>query len=135
MLLSRLYLKVIAGVGTTEKQSRIIFDRLLDDAYEAYLEGRVPGYEKPGRPSKGSIALNVDVKPETKQLIKTLTDNFQCSQGEIIDFLVWSYQKQNENTDFSYTTIPETKSLGRLSVCEKPTVKKHRNRKVNGKTK
>ncbi len=113
--------ETIAGVGRTEKASRKIFDNLLDDAYEAYLEGRVPGYEKAGRPTKGCIALNADVKPETKEFIKDLASNFKCSQGEIVDFLSLTYQKQKENQSFSYTNI-SSKSNSKeqwLSVCEK----------------
>src|SRR6516164_2602533 len=79
--------ETIAGVGGTEEDSWKVFDNLLDDAYEAYLEGRVPGYERAGRPAKGGVALNVDVKSETKELIKRLAADFHCSQGEIIDFL------------------------------------------------
>ncbi len=112
----------IAGVGTTKTASMKVFNDLLDDAYEAYLEGRVPGYDKAWRPTKGYIALNIDVKPDTKQFIKSLTDNFKCSQGEIIDFLVCAYQKQTENTGFSYNNIGSD-NTGRLSVCEKPNTK------------
>jgi len=89
--------ETIAGVGASEKQSRKVFENLLDDAYQAYLEGRVPRYDKPGRPTKGGVAMNVDVKPETKQLIKELADDFQCSQGEIIDFFAFAYQKRHES--------------------------------------
>jgi hypothetical protein len=34
--------ETIAGIGKTEKESKRVFDNLLDDAYQAYLEGRVP---------------------------------------------------------------------------------------------
>ena len=110
--------ETIAGVGKTEKASRKIFEHLLDDAYEAYLEGRVAGYEKPGRPAKGRLSLNIDVKPNTKEFIKKLADNIQCSQGEIIDFLAWTYQKQQESQAFSYTNISHDNDQW-LSVCEK----------------
>jgi hypothetical protein len=113
--------ETIAGVGTTEKESRKIFDNLLDDAYEAYLEGRVPGYEKAGRTAKGRIALNADVKPEAKQFIKNLADDFQCSQGEIIDFLVCAYQREKDNRVFSYANADRTAGSNKqwLAVCEK----------------
>ena len=91
--------ETIAGIGVTEEDSWKVFDNLLDDAYEAYLEGRVPGYERPGRPAKGGVALNIDVKSETKELIKNLANDFQCSQGEIIDFLTFAYRKRNEHSD------------------------------------
>ena len=113
--------ETIAGVGATEKESRKIFDNLLDDAYEAYLEGRVPGYEKAGRPAKGRIALNADVKPEAKQFIKNLADDFQCSQGEVIDFLVCAYQRKEDNKVFSYAEAERMTGNSKqwLAVCEK----------------
>ncbi len=113
--------ETIAGVGATEKESRKVFDNLLDDAYEAYLEGRVPGYEKAGRPAKGRIALNADVKPEAKQFIKNLADDFQCSQGEIIDFLIYAYQRQEDNKVFSYADAERKTGSNKqwLKVCEK----------------
>jgi len=121
--------ETIAGVGKTEKESRKVFDNLLDDAYEAYLEGRVPSYEKAGRPAKGYTPLNIDVKPITKQFIKHLTDNFKCSQGEIIDFLVWAYQKQRESTAFSYINTEVNRATGRLTIRENSQSRKQRDSK------
>lgn len=53
----------VLGVGDTPEEAERPFSDLLDDAYDAYLEGRVPGYTKPGRPAKGGVALNSDVRP------------------------------------------------------------------------
>lgn len=90
--------ETIAGVGLTKNDSMQVFENLLDDAYEDYLEGRVPGYDKPGRPAKGQVALNADVKPETKQLIKSLAKSFDCSQGEVLDYLAFAYEKHQKAT-------------------------------------
>lgn len=76
-----------AGIGETEDEAHRLFSNLLDDAYESYLEGRVPEYDKPGRPSKGRVALNTDVQPNTKDAVKTMSAEFGCSQGEILDYL------------------------------------------------
>ncbi len=76
-----------SGIGETEDEAHRLFSNLLDDAYEAYLEGRVPEYDKPGRPSKGRVALNTDVLPDTRKGVKSLAQELNCSQGEILDFL------------------------------------------------
>jgi predicted RNase H-like HicB family nuclease len=84
--------ETIAGVGDTPEDAFRVFDDLLDDAYEAYLEGRVPGYDKPGRPTKGYTSLNTDVRPETKATLRALSAQFGCSMGELIDFLLFYYE-------------------------------------------
>lgn len=86
--------ETIAGVGMTQKQAYRVFRDLLDDAYEAYLEGRVGGYSAPGRPAKGGMPLNIDVKPETREYIRELAGNCACSQGEAIDLLALYHEKK-----------------------------------------
>lgn len=82
----------VLGVGGTPEEAETTFSDLLDDAYEAYLEGRVPGYAKPGRPSKGGVSLNSDVQPTTKESIKQLSQQFDCSTGEVVDYLLFCWQ-------------------------------------------
>ena len=82
----------IAGVGDTPEQARTVFLQLLDDGYLAYLEGRVPGYDKPGRPSKGAIPVSYRLQPDTKSALSTLSKKLDCSQGEAIDYLVFRHK-------------------------------------------
>ena len=80
----------VLGVGDTPQEAEKTFSDLLDDAYESYLEGRVPGYSKPGRPAKGGLPLNSDVRPETKNRLRELAKQFDCSTGEVVDYLLFS---------------------------------------------
>jgi predicted RNase H-like HicB family nuclease len=77
----------VIGVGDSESEALKEFCDILDDAYEAYLEGELK-YDYPGRPAKNRIALNVDVQPNTKKSIKDLAAEKGCSQGEVVDFLL-----------------------------------------------
>ncbi|CAN5663175.1 hypothetical protein BH10CYA1_BH10CYA1_51810 [soil metagenome] len=70
-------------------------EELLSDAYEAFHKGRVPK-DKSGRPSKDTVALNTDVKSDTKETIGDLAKSIGCSQGEVIDFLALYYVKIND---------------------------------------
>lgn len=77
----------VIGVGDSESEALKEFCDILDDAYEAYLEGELK-YDYPGRPAKNRIALNVDVQANTKKSIKDLAMEKGCSQGEVVDFLL-----------------------------------------------
>jgi predicted RNase H-like HicB family nuclease len=96
----------IAGTGDTKPEAMEVFENQLQDAYEAYLEGRVPK-DRRGRPSKNQVALNVDVNPDTKEMIKELAARIDCSQGEVVDFLTMLYDKtmsaesRNEQTELA----------------------------------
>jgi len=95
----------IAGVGDTPEQSHVVFVNLLDDGYLAYLEGRVPGYDKPGRPSKGAVPVSYRLQPGTKEDLAKFAHEIECSQGEAIDYLVFRHkleqlEKQQEKKNF-----------------------------------
>lgn len=108
----------IAGAGETTAEAFQTFENLLSDAYEAYLEGRVP-QERRGRPSKSGLALNTDVKPETKDVIVRLAKEFGCSQGEVIDYLALYYDKKSSEEYQAH------KDQGRLEVSEKLSTYMH----------
>ncbi len=80
----------VIGAGDSEIEAFKEFEDILSDAYDAYCQGRLK-YEKPGRPTKNTTSLNVDVRPETKDQIKELATTIGCSQGEAVDFLVSCY--------------------------------------------
>ena len=75
------------GVAKTEAEAQHIFFELLDEYYVAYLEGKLVGYEKRGRPAKGYVDFHVQVKPLVKKGIATRAQELGISQGEIIDYL------------------------------------------------
>lgn len=59
----------VTGVAETASEARKIFNELLDETYVAYLEGKLVGYDKRGRPAKGNVEFHAQVKPEVKQQI------------------------------------------------------------------
>jgi predicted RNase H-like HicB family nuclease len=83
----------VIGVGESIEEATREFVDILSDAYEAYLEGRMPTGAKAGRPARNRVALNTDVNPDTRVTIKELATKFGCSQGEIIDYLL-AFHKQ-----------------------------------------
>lgn len=89
----------IIGIGNTQGEAWEVFLRHLDTVYMAYLEGQLAAHEKRGRPSKGLVALNISVKPHTKENIVHLSEDFEASQGEVVDYL------------FFYHTIMRTQNL------------------------
>ena len=83
----------VLGVGDTEEEAHSIFDDLLADAYLAFIEGRLSTqYDKPGRPSKGRSIFSADIKPSTKTEIKKFAEDVGCTQGELIDVLLFFFK-------------------------------------------
>lgn len=125
-------LDIIAGVAETEEESWAIFVDLLQAAYIEYLEGRMVGSYKRGRPAKGGIHLHVQVKPETREQLSVLAKEFGISQGEVIDFLSFAYSTAEVNSSLKtgefrigrqrIPAIPPSEL--RLRKSRKPTVKK-----------
>lgn len=97
----------IIGAGDSIEEAARGFNDILSDAYQAYLEGRLSS-EKPGRPAKNRIALNIDVKPETRQSVKELAIKYACSQGEVIDYLLAFHQRCNR---VAIRAVDETRSV------------------------
>ncbi|MBX9880281.1 MAG: hypothetical protein K2Y22_17615 [Candidatus Obscuribacterales bacterium] len=106
----------VLGVGDTPQEAAKTFSDLLDDAYEAYLEGRVPGYSRPGRPAKGGVALNSDVRPETKKRIKEIAEDFECSTGEIVDYLLFTWEHREGATKARNQKAPNKGQLEELKI-------------------
>ncbi len=77
----------VIGVGETESEAKQIFDELLDETYVAYLEGKLVGYDKRGRPSKGNVEFHALVKPEVKAQISQRAKALGVSQGDVIAYL------------------------------------------------
>jgi predicted RNase H-like HicB family nuclease len=136
----------VLGVGDSEDEAWATFDDILEDAYGAYLEGRMKHvYDKPGRPVKDTVALNSDVKPTTKNEIKRLADSFGCSLGEAIDFLLFYHQAKEGNVvskagkpkikpaTINYESIIPTleEIKNRMSVCESAIESFTASKKIN----
>lgn len=105
----------VLGVGETPEEAERTFSDLLDDAYEAYLEGRVPGYTKPGRPAKGGVSLNSDVRPETKERVKEIAKQFDCSTGEVVDYLLFCVEHSDSITKTQQSNTSKVSQLEELT--------------------
>lgn len=88
--------QAIAGVGETPKKAWTVFYRLLDAIYLDYLEGKLAGYSKPGRPRKGGTPFNAIVQPDTKKGLSRIAKEFSISQGEVVDYLFFYYQVKRQ---------------------------------------
>lgn len=99
--------EAVIGAGDTEKESKREFDDLLSDAYEAYLEGRL-NYERVGRPAKHRIALNTDVMQQTKESIKIMAQELDCSQGEVIDYLYFFYNHKKSYSQAKVSAVSDS---------------------------
>jgi hypothetical protein len=75
------------GVARSEKEAWKLFHELLSDYYIDYLEGKLVGYEKPGRPAKGYVELHAQVKPKVKEQIAKKAKELGISFGEMIEYL------------------------------------------------
>lgn len=87
-VVSSMIFHVCAGIGDTPEEAWTLFKYFLNETYIDYKEGRLAGYDKAGRPSKGGLGIHVRVQPTTKEDIDKLAKKFGISQGEVIDYLV-----------------------------------------------
>jgi hypothetical protein len=78
----------VIGVGKTRKEAWKIFNELLNETYVAYLEGKLVGYEKRGRPAKGNVEFHTQVRPSVKEHINKRAQELGISQGDVIAYLV-----------------------------------------------
>lgn len=76
------------GAAPTQKEAWEHFVHHVDDTYIEYLEGRLASYAFPGRPSKSLQPISLRVKEHTKKIIAEAAEEIECSQGELIDYLV-----------------------------------------------
>ncbi len=84
------------GAAETEKIAWAHFDHHVEDSYKEYAAGRLAGmYDSPGRPSKSLASFTVRVRPRTKKLISELAEEKQCSQGELVDYLLAYWEAGN----------------------------------------
>lgn len=77
----------IIGVHEQESEAWRLFHELLDETYVAYLEGKLVGYDKRGRPAKGNVEFHAQIKPELKAQIVEKAKELGISQGEVIAYL------------------------------------------------
>lgn len=80
-----------AGIDYNATKAWQLFDEMLEDVYQDYLDGRGIGVDsmyQRGRPPKGNTAFNCGIKPDTKATIETLAAELGCSQGEVVDYVV-----------------------------------------------
>lgn len=95
-------LDVCHGIADTKAEAWDTFDDLLNAMYIEYLEGKGVGRYKRGRPAKGRVEFHAQLKQETKKGIADLAKQWEISQGEALDFLMFFYRcQQSENKPVS----------------------------------
>ncbi len=108
----------VAGVGDTKDEAFKVFVELLDDAYEELEKDNVLGYKR-GRPAKGGVNLHCQVRPSTKDTITELAAKFDdISQGEMIDFLLFYFQRKTEEVEVVQSARSHSALEERLSLVE-----------------
>ena len=104
----------LAGAGETVKEAWESFKVFLDSAYQSYLEDRLGGsYGKRGRPAKDNIEIHVKVRQTTKTALQQLAEDKECSQGEVIDYLLASYKAQDTLALSAGCGLPAIKKVPR----------------------
>jgi predicted RNase H-like HicB family nuclease len=90
---SPLFSRVI-GIGPTAKEAKANFLQVLERAYEHLKSGKVRGYTKSGRPSEGGVYTHCIIRPETKDGLEAHAKLLGLSQGQMIDYAFFFYEKK-----------------------------------------
>ncbi len=78
----------VIGAETSEEQAWNIYHELLDEMWEAHLEGKLADHAKPGRPAKGIVNINVQVTPEIRATLRKNAKALAVSQGDFVAFAI-----------------------------------------------
>lgn len=97
---------VVIGVGETDDEAKGEFDKALDDVFDEVTADNVAGY-KMGRPAKGYVAFNTNLRPSSRKRIQSLASELDVSQGEAVDFLVFFHECKSQEKG----RIPEKNEL------------------------
>jgi len=79
---------VVIGVGDTKDEAVRTFETTLEGMYDELTNDNVAGYTM-GRPSKGYVPFNANIRPSSKTKLAELAEEFDIAQGEVVDFLVF----------------------------------------------
>lgn len=79
---------VMIGTGDSEQEALESFESALNSSYKEIEADNVAGY-KMGRPAKGYVAFNTNIRPASRTKISKLAEEMDISQGEVIDYLVF----------------------------------------------
>ena len=79
---------VIIGTGDSEDEAIRSFESALENSYKEITADNVAGY-KMGRPAKGYVQFNTNIRPGSKETISTLAEQLDISQGEVVDYLIF----------------------------------------------
>lgn len=107
-----------AGIGDTPAEARRHFWQMMDTLYDDLKNGKVAGYDKPGRPAKGGVDLHVRVRKSTMNSIREYADKLGISQGELVDFMLANLE--------IFTVLDDTKmpSASRTKPVRQPQSRK-----------
>jgi predicted RNase H-like HicB family nuclease len=97
----------VIGTGETADEALTVFEEMLEDFFPHLKSGNVIGYNRVGRPAKpGLVQLSCKPKAETQAFVNQLAGELDLSQGEVIDYLCFWYQKRSLNQHEDATSQP-----------------------------
>jgi hypothetical protein len=91
---------VAIGLGATPDEAKQSFDAALNDVFDELTADNVAGY-KMGRPAKGYVPLNTNIRPASKQMLAELARQMDISQGEVVDYLLFFHKCKLEEEQAS----------------------------------
>lgn len=109
---------VVIGVGETKAEAKESFETALNDVYEEIVGDNVAGY-KAGRPSKGYVAFNTNIRPSSRAAVIALSKSMDISQGEVVDYLVFYYECKKQEPELRHHNVDLAQVLQAVAANEK----------------
>ncbi len=127
---SALIPNIVIGIGDTTDEAFSTFYQALDDMFDEVVADNVAGYSK-GRPSKGYVPFNANVRPTSKAKLSELSEQLDVSQGETVDFLVFFHDRKLQETVPVLQKDQVVEALAKLAQQQAELVKEqHETRKA-----
>ena len=76
------------GSGATKEEAISDFKHLLAERYVAFLEKRLSGQRKRGRPAKRNVDIHLQLKANVRTGLLALSQELDISQGEVVELLL-----------------------------------------------
>lgn len=84
---------ITAGADSEDEAMQNFRDH-VDDYFDDWVAGKLSKHASVGRPAKGIINFTLRVKPEVRDEIATIAEEFDISQGEAVHFLLLKFKAQ-----------------------------------------
>jgi predicted RNase H-like HicB family nuclease/antitoxin component of RelBE/YafQ-DinJ toxin-antitoxin module len=116
----------IVGFGETKEEALQVFANHAQKKYADYLEERIDGPKRSGkgRPAKGLISLDANVRQETRQWANAVASKLGISLGEVIDMAMFCLVFQSKVVE----PVLDSKELNKIEKQLK------KNKKLSART-